>query len=101
MAFRSVEQIEALVGEKIRAFRLSKNILQEELAEKAGLSLSVLQRLENGQPVKLSTLIKVMKALRLEDWFDTIAPFSTVNPLLMVDDEPRQRARKKKVPNGP
>ncbi|MCB9497377.1 MAG: helix-turn-helix domain-containing protein [Fibrobacteria bacterium] len=100
MAFRTVQQIEELIGQKITAYRLNQNILQTELANKAGVSLGVLKRLERGEPVRLGTLIRVMKALGLEDWFDTIAPFSTINPLQAVNENPRQRARRKKSTNG-
>jgi transcriptional regulator with XRE-family HTH domain len=100
MAFRTVKQIEELIGEKVAAYRLNLNMPQAELASKAGLSLSVLQRLERGLPTRLSTLIQVMKALNLEDWFDTLAPYATINPLLAVDETPRQRARRKKADHG-
>jgi predicted transcriptional regulator len=100
MAFRTVEQIEELIGERIMAYRLNLNIPQAELANKADVSLSVLQRLEKGRPTRLGTLIRVMKALGLEDWFDTIAPFSGINPLEVVAESPRQRARRRKAGNG-
>lgn len=100
MAHRSIEQIESLIGEKLRAYRLDKNLPQEVVASKAGISRGVLQRLENGRGTSLGTFIGVLKALQLEDWFETLAPVAAVNPLLMVDDQPRQRARRKNSPHG-
>ena len=100
MAHRTIEQIESLIGDKIRAYRLDRNLPQEVVASKAGISRGVLQRLENGRGTSLRTFIAVLKALQLEEWFDTLAPVAAINPLLMVDDQPRQRARRKRSPHG-
>lgn len=101
MPYRTVEQLELLIGEKLRAYRLDKNLTQEEVAAKADLRVAVLQRLERGVPVKLGAFVRVAKALGLEDWFDTLAPLPAINPLHMVDEQPRQRARRKGDQRGP
>ena len=93
MAHRTIEQIEALIGEKLRAYRLDKNQPQDVVASKAGISRGVLQRMEGGRGTSLRAFIGVLKALQLEDWFETLAPVSAINPLLMVEDQPRRRAR--------
>lgn len=100
MAHRSIDQIEALIGEKLRSYRLDKNLPQQAVASKAGISRGVLQRMESGQGTSLRAFIGVLKALQLEDWFETLAPIAAINPLLMVDDQPRQRARRKKNSHG-
>lgn len=100
MPHRTIEQLEILIGEKLKAFRLDRNLTQEEVAARADLRVAVLQRLENGTPVKLGAFLRVVKALGLEDWFDTLAPVPAINPLHMIDDQPRQRARRKAVNHG-
>lgn len=100
MAYRTIDQIEALVGDKLRAYRLDKNLPQQVVAAKAGISRGVLQRMENGQGTTLGAFIGVLKALQLEDWFETLAPIPAINPLLMVEDQPRQRARRRKPTNA-
>ncbi len=100
MAHRTVDQIEALIGEKLRTYRLDKNLPQQAVASKAGISRGVLQRMESGQGTSLRAFIGVLKALQLEDWFETLAPIAAINPLLMVEDQPRQRARRKKASDG-
>jgi transcriptional regulator with XRE-family HTH domain len=97
MAFRTVEQIETRIGEKLRAYRLDQNKSQEDVALMAGVSAGVLRRMESGEGTNLRAFIKVVKALRLEDWFETLAPIPAVNPYLMIEDRPRQRARRKKA----
>lgn len=100
MAHRTIEQIESLIGDRLRAYRLDRNLPQEVVASKAGISRGVLQRLENGGGTSLRTFIAVLKALQLEDWFDTVAPVAAVNPLLMVEEQPRRRARRKVPSHG-
>jgi len=94
MAYRTIEQLESLVGEKLRAYRLDRNQSREHIAEKAGISLGTLRNLETGNGGTIRSLIRVLKAFQLEDWLDTMAPISAVNPLLMVNEQPRQRARR-------
>lgn len=100
MAHRTIEQIESLIGDRLRAYRLDRNLPQDVVASKAGISRGVLQRLENGGGTSLRTFIAVLKALQLEDWFDTVAPVAAVNPLLMVEEQPRRRARRKGPSHG-
>jgi len=92
---RTVEQIQASIGGRIRSYRLDSNLSQEVVASKAGVNVRSLQRLEGGAASSLETFIRIVKALQLEDWFDTLAIIPAINPLLMVEDRPRQRARKK------
>jgi transcriptional regulator with XRE-family HTH domain len=101
MSLRTIDQIEALIGEKIRAYRLDQNLSQDEVASKAGISRGALLRLEAGQHSSLHIFLRVLKALELDDWFDTLAPIPAINPLLMVQDQPRRRARRRKAPDGP
>ncbi len=97
-----VEEMEGLVGESLKALRLSRNIGQQLLAERAGVSTRALQSLENGEGSTLSTFVKIMRALGREDWFKTLAPVATVNPMTVVRKAaPRQRARNTRAVRKP
>lgn len=92
------EELEQLIGGSLKKLRLSRNIGQRVLAERAGLSPRALQSLENGEGSSLSTLVRVLRALGREDWLKTIAPVATVNPMNTVRHaEPRQRARQRRT----
>lgn len=53
-----------LFGERIRRFRKSRNITQEELAEAVGISLSFLGHIERGtRKPSIETLIRIASAL--------------------------------------
>lgn len=87
------EEIEASIGEKLRALRLSRDLDQVGLAARAGVSVSALRGLEAGNGSTLRTLVRVARALGREDWFASIAPVATINPLTMLRHaQPRQRA---------
>ncbi len=77
------EEIEADLGEKLRALRLSRDLDQISLAARAGVSVSALRGLEAGSGSTLRTLVRVARALGREDWFASIAPVASINPLTM------------------
>lgn len=89
-------ELEAQIGESLKKLRLSRNIDQQTLAERAGISARSLRSLENGGGSSLKSLVSVLRALDRDDWLTTIAPIATVNPMTMVRNAaPRQRARKR------
>jgi transcriptional regulator with XRE-family HTH domain len=93
-AYATVADLEADLGTKLRQLRLNRNLEQAALAERAGVSLNSLKRLEAGRGSTTRTLLGVVRALGREDWLKTIAPVATINPLTMPRSaKPRQRAR--------
>lgn len=67
-------EMEVAIGEVLRTCRIHRNIDQETLAERAGISARALRNLESGNGSSLHTFCRVIKALGLEGWLDTIAP---------------------------
>lgn len=95
------EEMEAELGVKLRALRLNKNIDQQTLAERAGISVRALRNLENGQGSSVKTLVRVLRALGREGWLQTVAPVATINPLMLTRfAEPRQRASRPRTTRG-
>jgi transcriptional regulator with XRE-family HTH domain len=59
-----LKRIHSLVGQRIKTVRTEKNITSEQLAERSGLSVTYISRLENGrQSPTLSALYKLAKGL--------------------------------------
>ncbi|NHZ78125.1 helix-turn-helix domain-containing protein [Massilia sp. CCM 8695] len=88
--------MEATLGENLRSLRLSRNIDQKTVAERAGVSLKALKNLEGGHGSTLKTLVSVLRAYGREEWLGSVAPVATINPLTVVrGPELRQRARPK------
>jgi transcriptional regulator with XRE-family HTH domain len=91
------DELEETLGEDMKALRLQKNIDRKTLCERAGISEHALRNLEGGKGTTLKTLIRVLKALKREEWLGTIAPRTSINPLHIVKEKTqRQRARRKK-----
>lgn len=90
---RSSEEVEDAIGAQVRAVRIAAGHDQAGLAALAGVSLSALKNLEQGKGTTLRTLVRVVRALGREDWFDTLAPRVTVSPIdvLRSRTEPRRR----------
>lgn len=95
--------IAAHIGEFIRSNRLSRNKTQAELASDAAISRSTLSLLERGEPVTLSTLIRVLRVLDLLYILDSFAIREQPSPLALakLERKKRKRARgKHKEENG-
>jgi transcriptional regulator with XRE-family HTH domain len=96
MALASVADLETRLGEALRAQRLERNLEQATLAERAGVSVNVVKRLESGQGSSVHSLLAVLRALGRESWLNTLAPVATINPLTLPRAaKPRQRVRSK------
>lgn len=65
-----------MVKNKIKQLRMAKRMSQEQLAEKAQVSVRTIQRLEAGEDASISTLNLVAGALGVEvgDLFPLVIP---------------------------
>lgn len=72
--FLSPDAVAALLGERVKALRLARNLTQQQLADMAGASLSSVRRLEGQGQATLTLLVRVAQALQvveqLEPLFD-------------------------------
>ncbi|NIY46462.1 helix-turn-helix domain-containing protein [Cedecea colo] len=86
----------AELGRRLRDQRLRRNLLQKTLAEKAGISVSALKKLEGQGTGSLENFMKVVYALRLEKELQSLfvpQPL-TIAQLEALRAPARQRARK-------
>lgn len=81
------------LGARLEAYRISRNIRQEDLAEMAGLSRMTISNLEAGNGGTLESLIRVLRALELEDRLFTLFPEAGVSPLDPQSVTGRKRRR--------
>jgi transcriptional regulator with XRE-family HTH domain len=95
MAYRSTDDWMVFLGEQVKAARLRKNMPQEELANRAGVTLPTISRLESGKGSSLATFVKALQVLKEEAWLEQLAPRVTISPLQIHQrGKMRQRARK-------
>ncbi len=81
------------LGSRVRRQRLNRNITQTELAEKAGVGRTVVQKVEQGEECMLSGLIRIMRTLSLLDQLDTFLPEPGLSPLQLALLRGRERQR--------
>ncbi len=86
--------IMAELGERVLRKRLNKNISQQELAKRAGLSRRSIYLMESGQPVGLKVFIIILRALKSLDELDSFLPEVDLSPLQLakLKGKVRQRA---------
>lgn len=67
------------IGGSVRRWRLMQSLKSEELAERAGISRSTLQKIERGEPgVSIGAVMSVMQALgQLEHVAGSFDPLTT------------------------
>lgn len=91
------------IGNYIKEKRLSINITQTQVAEKAGINRSTLVKIENGESITLISLIQILRALDLLHILDIFKIEKIISPieLAKIEKKKRQRARGKKENNKP
>jgi transcriptional regulator with XRE-family HTH domain len=80
-------------GVRLRARRLARNLTTETLAERTGLNRKTIMDLEAGRDVRLSTVMKVLRALQLLGALNTALPdVLPSGEALSARGQPRLRA---------
>ena len=91
------EQVAANLASRIRALRLAQGWKQSTLAERSGVSLGSLRRLEDTGKISLDSLLRLSFALYRLDDFDGLlkpSPASSIAELQAAETQPeRKRGR--------
>ena len=87
---------------RLKAYRIDYPLTQRGLADKSGVALRSILRMESGEDVQLGNLIKVLIALDLDANLDMLVPDPTKRPSSYLRDKSilsqRKRASKKTPP---
>jgi len=84
LEFHTADELQVVLGERLRRLRLSRNLDQRQTAEKAGVSEKALRSLETGKGSTLSTLLRVLKALDELQGLEQLVPIASVDPLALL-----------------
>ena len=92
-------QILTELGQRVAQLRLARNLTQAELAQQAGVSKHTVERLEAGESLQLTNLIRLCRALELLAGFDALIPAPQPSPMaqLKMRGKTRQRASSPKA----
>jgi putative transcriptional regulator len=83
----------AELGERLRKNRINKQISQEELAIKAGVSRLMIHRIENGGNFNMLNLVRILRVLGLLDQLNLFLPDPGISPLLIAKTISKERKR--------
>jgi len=76
--------IEKIIGERIKKLRLEYNITQNNLAKKTGISRVSISKIENGMGVNLSSLLEIMRGLRVLENIEHLIPEPEISPIEII-----------------
>lgn len=97
MRFNTLQTDEAALkelGGRIMHERLSQNLTQAALADKAGVAINSVQRLESGSvATRLSGFLRILKVLDALDRFEALFPEPSISPIDLIQLQGRQRKR--------
>ena len=88
------------IGRRLQRTRLSQNVTQQQLARRAGVSPRTVSAAESGEDIRLSTLVRLLRALGRLGGIDALIPAPQVSPLELVERRGKQRQRARGARQG-
>lgn len=89
----SDKAILAEIGTRLKGKRLRKNLSQQELAERAGLSRNTISDMESGGSTTFHNFIRTLRALDALDELEHLLPEPGISPVQMVRLKGKTRMR--------
>jgi putative transcriptional regulator len=84
--------IVAELGERIRTARLNADLTQEQLANKAGISLKAVTNSEKGKSTLLS-MVSILVALDMTEQLNSFIPRQVISPIQLAKLQGKERQR--------
>ncbi len=84
------------IGEKLKANRLRQNIMQQNLADASGVSLSTLKKLEKGEIASFGSLLKVLRALGMLEALQPLIEEDQLSPKEYYDFVYKEKRKQRK-----
>lgn len=89
----TTEAILAELGRRLANRRVEMSLTQAVVAEQAGIGKRTLESLEAGNDCQLSTLLRVLRVLKLVAHLDQLVPEATPSPIEIVKTQGKKRQR--------
>ena len=82
-----------MLGARLKACRISREMKQVELAAESGVALSTVVKIENGQSVTIPLLVSVLRTLGLLENLDMLIPEQRPSPMDLLKTQGKQIKR--------
>lgn len=101
-AFMNDESVLRELGRRLAQRRIALEYTQSELAAEAGISKRTVERIENGGSTQITSLIRILRGLKLLEGLDDLIPETGSRPLELLRSRgiERRRASSKKSKNS-
>lgn len=87
------ESIMKELGQRLKDTRIAVSLTQKELAERAGVSSKTVERIENGENVRIAHVISILRAMNLTENLELLIPEQPLSPTQLHDyGKKRKRA---------
>ncbi|MEP7243409.1 MAG: helix-turn-helix transcriptional regulator [Gammaproteobacteria bacterium] len=81
------------LGSRLARHRLQRNMTQAQAATVAGLSKRTVERIEAGESTQLTNLVRLFRALGLDQQFAALVPELPPSPIQQLDSRSKGRRR--------
>jgi transcriptional regulator with XRE-family HTH domain len=88
------------LGRRLERQRLQRDLTQSEAAELAGIGRATLQRIERGESVQATSLVKLLRALGLLSALDVALPEHLESPIAVLEGQQRRGRRRARGSRG-
>lgn len=93
---RAVERAQVAVGENLGSWRKLRRLTRAEVADRAGIGVATVMRLERGEGSTLENLLRVARALGvLDELIRSLDPYSTDVGRLRAEELLPERVRRR------
>jgi len=73
------------LGMRLKDIRIAMSLTQKQAAERAGISSKTLERIENGENVRVEGILNLLRAMDLLDNLDILIPEQNITPTMQHD----------------
>ncbi|MEZ9131876.1 helix-turn-helix transcriptional regulator [Vibrio breoganii] len=88
----SADALTKIIGERLRRYRLNKNMSHAQLTEISGLNRQKIARAESGKAT-LETVMALMIGLEMTDHLDAFLPPTPISPIQLAKLKGKERKR--------
>ena len=89
------------IGNRVAQYRLNRNMTQDTLANEAGVSKRTIIRVEQGRSAQTSSLIRILRSLKLLGNLEALIPEPAISPIQQVKMQGKKRKRASSLPEKP
>ncbi len=93
--FSTPLEVAASLAKSAKEKRLSLNLSQQSLAERSGVSISVLKKFEHTGKISLESLLKLALVLNCLENFSKLFPKTSPEDYLTIDQLLKEKTRKR------